>query len=800
MKISFSDTIFEKSNTDEIQSDVKIAFTNAILERNNIRTADLVDDMSDEYVRILREKGLEEASKYFDKNIKPLSSADKKRIDSEISKKTKNSPVNDDKRSGEKSGVTTLVDKMKEISNRPGGAEQLAKIQEQRYRTVKNLESLIPSATISKYLGVLLGDRSFDESNPDQVPGIGGKSLNLNEEVAYGLLFESANAARSTGQPVENIIEFSIEYYDKVQSIELLGDILGTAAEVAKTNRSIPLFQILKDAAVGQASTIEQYVSAFETYDQYLLFSALISQIQSGPVEDQEQARRNWQKSKNLVSRALEKYNRKISYVDMLKSTGVNNKLKEVITGLGKFYNVLLQYNLFQGLLDTFYSLEAAQVTRQALMSPITRGKVDLPSGNESRNFVGAPSTGNRGFGANVNNRTILAQEKKEAAPKENIFADIASVLSQFADQLEGSIPGIKLIINQVIGRLMDLSATPSDEEVNKVFDLNSYSIPGAQSQTTNTAPAANRGAQSFRLNSNLRLAGGRPRGSGFVQFFANGLTAFIRNLSNFAVKDLAQVVALLFIFIRNVVNEYRANKKFDLDDDFFDEDGKLKNSQTLTNYRDVLSKIRVNNNMIQAVLTSMQVRTRVKNKLNVFEDEINRVVEVEVQTGATSGSTNAPLKNESQLRKIYDQYIAELRGAISIFNQELALHKQIMQLANGAALDPLNLNLISEKYRSCSADIQVIKNKLAKYKSFAFIIENVARRSRLNRLLKPVLARAKKFQAIGLGTADIITDPNGLLPILNKIRQNEAQALQKLKKELAKRTTSQNSSDIYLR
>jgi hypothetical protein len=195
-----------------------------------------------------------------------------------------------------------------------------------------------------------------------------------------------------------------------------------------------------------------------------------------------------------------------------------------------------------------------------------------------------------------------------------------------------------------------------------------------------------------------------------------------------------------------------------------------------------------------------MQVRTRIKNKLNDFEDEINRVVEIEVQTGATSGSTNAPLKNEGQLRKIYDQYIIELKGAISLFNQELALHKQIMQLANGAALDPINLNLISEKYRSCSADIQAIKNKLGKYSSFALIIENVARRSRFNRRLKLVLAKAKKFQAIGLSTADIVTDPNGLLPILKQIRENEAQGLEKLKRELVNRTTAENASDIYLR
>jgi len=230
---------------------------------------------------------------------------------------------------------------------------------------------------------------------------------------------------------------FSIEYFDKVQSIELLGDILGTASEVAKTNRSIPLFKMLKDAAVGQTSTVDQYVSAFETYDQYILFSALISQIQSGPVEDQEQARRKWQQSKLLVTRAIEKYNRKINYVDMLQSTGVNKKLKEVVTDLGKLYDTLLQKTLFQGFLDTFYTLEAAQVARGVFMSGVTRNKVEMPSGQESRHKVGPPSIGQNNFGANVHNRTILAQEKQESAPKENIFADIASVVHNLQSHLK---------------------------------------------------------------------------------------------------------------------------------------------------------------------------------------------------------------------------------------------------------------------------------------------------------------------------------------------------------------------------
>jgi len=789
MKISFSDAIYEKPKAEINPSDIKVAFTNAILTPKNIKVADRITDLAERYVSILAKDGFVKANEFFDSDIKGLPPADVRKIQLEISKLK--GPAPSDKVSTE-SGVTGLVDKVKEISNRPGGAEELAKTQEQRYRTVKNLESLIPSSLISKYLGILLGDASLDEES-----GQGSKSLNINEEIAYALLYESATVSRTTGQPVEDIIEFSIAYFDKVQSIDLLVDILNTASDISKTNRSIPLFKMLKDSAEGQASSVDQYVSGFETYDQYLVFASLISGIQSGPVEDQEQARRLWAKTKLEVGRQLEKYNRKIMYVDMLKSTGVNKKLSEVIAGMSKHFDVLVKNRLYQAFLDTFYTLEAAQIARQAFMAPVTRARPQIQTGLEPINRNRAPSLNSS------NNKVVLAQEKKEGQPKENIFPEIASVLAQWIEPFEKSFPGIKIFFDQIIKKLQSLDLSASEEEIMSLFSLNSYNLAGLGKQVagaTGQNPETPRTSNILVTNGSVRLAGGRRGVSKIFQFLQNGFAAYVSSAGLLQMKDLVQVVGLIIIFVKNVITEYRANKKFELDDDFFDENGKLKNSQTLTNYRDVLSKIRVNNNMIQAVLTAMQVRTRIKNKLNDFEEEINRVVEIEVQTGATSGSTNAPLKNESQLRKIYDQYIVELRGAISLFNQELALHKQIMQLANGAALDPINLNLISEKYRSCSADIQVIKNKLGKYSSFALIIENIARRSRFNRRLKLVLAKAKKFQAIGLSTADIVTDPNGLLPILKQIRDNEVQGLEKLKKELVNRTTAGNSSDIYLR
>ena len=48
----------------------------------------------------------------------------------------------------------------------------------------------------------------------------------------------------------------------------------------------------------------------------------------------------------------------------------------------------------------------------------------------------------------------------------------------------------ISLIV-KIIVRLLNLSANASDEEVNKVFDIKSYNIPGMQSQTSNTAPTS---------------------------------------------------------------------------------------------------------------------------------------------------------------------------------------------------------------------------------------------------------------------------------------------------------------------
>jgi hypothetical protein len=137
MKISFSDTIFEKSNTDGISPDVKIAFTNAILERN-LRTADVISDLSKQYLSILDSKGIEEANKFYETKIKSLPPVDKRAIDTEIQRLNKPSSSTNDP-SSKDSATTGLVDKMKEISNRPGGAEELAKTQEQRYKTIKNL-------------------------------------------------------------------------------------------------------------------------------------------------------------------------------------------------------------------------------------------------------------------------------------------------------------------------------------------------------------------------------------------------------------------------------------------------------------------------------------------------------------------------------------------------------------------------------------------------------------------------------------------------------------------------------------
>ena len=57
-------------------------------------------------------------------------------------------------------------------------------------------------------------------------------------------------------------------------------------------------------------------------------------------------------------------------------------------------------------------------------------------------------------------------------------------------------------------------------------------------------------------------------------------------------------------------------------------------------------------------------------------------------------------------------------------------------------------------------------------------------------------MSKIAKFKTIGVSTAALISDPNGILPIINKIRQMELDNISKMKADLAakKRQLPQNT------
>lgn len=65
----------------------------------------------------------------------------------------------------------------------------------------------------------------------------------------------------------------------------------------------------------------------------------------------------------------------------------------------------------------------------------------------------------------------------------------------------------------------------------------------------------------------------------------------------------------------------------------------------------------------------------------------------------------------------------------------------------------------------------------------------------KLMKILKPMMSKITKFQTIGVSTAALISNPQGIFPVLNKIRQMELDNIAKLKADLAnkKRQLPQN-------
>jgi hypothetical protein len=794
MNFTFDGNIYENNNSSkDFKSDQKFNFSGLIYE-SNIRTAKTPLPFEADVRKFLALNPIERTNYLIDVLGKRSQSEREEftKTWSILDKKSSDSSLDPEKK--EKKGLDQTLDAIQGIAAKPAGVEELSKTLECRFYVIQRLKSQIDTQKIGQYFTVL------------------ASKLNITEDKICAILNRGADIANASGAKVEDVLDFVVAGYERIRSFAILDQLLTRAQQVAENNRTVPVFKLLLKAISGQKANTRAYLMTIKDPQQMIIFNELMTMAQAGPVENMEQARRLYQASLDKMTKQTEIYYRRIKVYNMFKAEVSNYGLAHVMQQLGSLFKLFQKTGFLDIITNIYYDMRAGELARQALLTPITRDPAPTAQ-NQSDSFNSfssgfrTPLVGHSGakFVKIAQARqpsftqSALQQNVNYTSPS-GLFKDIVAGLQsiivllkanpdpEIASKLAIFVPVVQGVIN-IFNNFND--NTTLDDVIKSLSNFqNSVKI------SENLNESYIKTSQSDE-NSNIRLAAG-PLAGGLAAIFQAWLANELTLLANDPAYA-AKWILTLINFVISIVRTYGSmfwGKTLQRDPMFFDAQGKfLKNSPAAIAYTQTLTEAGYSNDQINAMITFKQTRAIVKEKVKNYETKIKNVLEISVQTGANS-TTEVPLKNTDNIKKIYTGFILELRGAIVQFDKELDFLRNIASEGQMQQTNQLAFNLITQHLREAEADLQDMKNLLGRYYSFDMIIQNVLKKMRLAKILKPLMSKITKFKTIGISTAALISDPQGIMPILNKIRQMELDNIYKMKVDLTakKRQLPQNT------
>lgn len=775
MKFTFDGNIYENNNfSQDLKSDQKMILSGLIFE-SNTRIAAL--PFESEVKSFLKLDPLRRSEWMID--VFPKKSEADRAAFMDTWKKLESSPSSPETpgKSEKKEGIDGFLDQMQGIANKPTGVDELAKTLECRFYVIQRLKSQIDTQKIGFYFTNLMSKQ------------------NLTEEKTCAILNRGADLANNTGARVENVLDFVVAAYDKIKSITLLDQFLKRAESVLEKNRTIPVFQLLNKAINGEKANTRAYLMTIKDPQQMIILNELMTMVQVGPVENMEQLRRSWQASLDKVERQTEIYDRRIKVYNMFKSEAANYGMAHVIQSLGSLFKFFQKTGLLDVITNIFYDLRAGQLAVDAALSPITRNPVNYPI-----NQPGSVNSYNTDFRSPIGHSgakfvKIAQQQQSEqeestqlSSPKP-LFDAIATALKALLSNpifLDPKFREVISVINSAISVLSSFTDKTTLDDITKAFMnfADKFNNQGSTEQTSAPVTASND-------NINIRLAMG-PFITRLVTSLGPTFTLFVQN----QLITLANDPALAFKFalslselIISVIRTYGAaiwGKDLKRDPMFFDSAGRfLQNSPAAIAYTQTLSEAGYSTDQINAMITFKQVREQVKEKIRNYETKVKDVLAIPVQTGVNTTS-ESPLKSDANIEKITNGFILELRGAIVQFDKELDFLRNLASEAQMQQRNQVALNLVTQHLREAEADLQTMKNLLGRYYSYDLTIRNRNKTMQLMKVIGPMMSRINKFQTVGISTAALISNPQGIFPILNKIRQMQLDNIAKMKADLA--------------
>jgi hypothetical protein len=216
----------------------------------------------------------------------------------------------------------------------------------------------------------------------------------------------------------------------------------------------------------------------------------------------------------------------------------------------------------------------------------------------------------------------------------------------------------------------------------------------------------------------------------------------------------------------------------------FFDNNGNLtdQGKLILSNNRETMIALGISDADASAFGRFAVQRTYFMEQLRIKEDNLQAAESQAVQTGN-------PRQPETTVGDLPVDFQAKLKDFLNFCTQIENQFKANVNLLRNALKNTKNLDQAQQAQASgllsaLEKDLIEIQAKKAEWSSMKNIAEHMMRKRQLLQKLKPLQTQLNTLKKLGIPMANIIASPNGILAQVSKIRSEEQQALDKLRKE----------------
>lgn len=159
---------------------------------------------------------------------------------------------------------------------------------------------------------------------------------------------------------------------------------------------------------------------------------------------------------------------------------------------------------------------------------------------------------------------------------------------------------------------------------------------------------------------------------------------------------------------------------------------------------------------------------------------ESSQSVQLSVGKEAPEGDKPA-LEFPAELKQKQEEFVKQADAVIKNLYILLGIRRNMKKRAEVEGSDPIIMSTLRRLEQDILIRIKKHEDTREKYKSTSTILVELERSRRLRQLLRPVEKQIQLFAEAGISIASLITQPNGILNVVRRIRDEEEKALDKL-------------------